>query len=72
MFKGYPAEMCAEKISLTSMRGQTEGLACLYLGVRTPIGVSGIFKPVYAYNIVCKTFDISGFGAPELENTESS
>ena len=42
MFKGDSADMYAKKFPLVSMGGQAEGLACVDLGARTPIGASKI------------------------------
>ena len=41
MFEGDSADTCAGKLSLMSMGGRAEGLACADPGARTPIGVSG-------------------------------
>ena len=45
MFEGdsESADTCAGKLTLVSMGGRAEGLACAYPGVRTPIGASGIW-----------------------------
>ena len=44
MFEGDSADMCAGKFPLLSIGGRVEGLACADLGVRTPIGASGILN----------------------------
>ena len=42
MFEGDYADTHARKFPLVSMGGRAEGLVCADLGVRTPIGASGI------------------------------
>ena len=41
MFEGDSADMCAGKFPLVLMGYPGEGLACVDLGARTPIGASG-------------------------------
>ena len=41
MFEGDSADMCTRKFPLMSMGAQAESLACIDLGARTLIGVSG-------------------------------
>ena len=41
MFEGDSADMCAKNVSLVSMWGGVECLACADPVVRTPIGASG-------------------------------
>jgi hypothetical protein len=43
MFKGDSADTCTRKCPLMLMGGRADGLACLDPGLRTPIGLSGIF-----------------------------
>ena len=50
MFEGDSADMCARKFPLKLMGGQAEGLAYADLGVRTPIGVSGICLVLHYYS----------------------
>ena len=41
MFESDSADTCAGKLTLGSMGGRAEGLACADPGARTPIGASG-------------------------------
>ena len=43
MLSGDSADTCTEKFLLMSMGGRADGLACFDPGVRTLIGLSGIF-----------------------------
>ena len=43
MFEGDSAKMCANEVSLPSMGGRAEDLACADPRARTPIGVSENF-----------------------------
>ena len=41
MIEGDSADICAKKLTLVSMGGREEGLACADPGARTPIDASG-------------------------------
>ena len=43
MFEGDSADTLTDKFPLVSMGGRAEGLACVDLVARTPIGASGNF-----------------------------
>ena len=58
MFEGDFADTGAENLSVKTMGGRAEGLACANSGARTPIGVSENFGSLLHYFTDFQVFQV--------------